>query len=196
MVRRGRPSERDMPPQVTFVASKVCDEESARILVQVDLVAIQVVERYACAVRHPLRLARQGPPREPSSPGTLECRCRWPAQTGVCRRLVLIVTNTVNTLTRIAMNSSPANRAFSRQPTVFAALMACQLGELNEVAASVIEHRDGRGGHLGGRHRELGAASREPLVVAFDVVGVEHGRGLALLEDPARLFNSPAAFSF
>ena len=62
-------------------------------------------------------------------------------------------------------------------------LIACQLGELNEVAAGVVQHRNGRGGHVGGRHRELGAAGLDPLVVALDVVGVEHGRGLALLKD-------------
>src|SRR5260221_13585462 len=62
-------------------------------------------------------------------------------------------------------------------------LIACQLGELNEVAAGIVQHRNGRGGHVGGRHRELGAAGLDPLVVALDVVGVEHGRGLALLKD-------------
>src|SRR2546428_4995787 len=61
-------------------------------------------------------------------------------------------------------------------------LPACQLGELNEVAAGVLQHRNGRGGHVGGWHRELGAASLDPLVVALDVVGVEHGPGLALLK--------------
>src|SRR5262245_55584439 len=63
----------------------------------------------------------------------------------------------------------------------FAGLIACELRELNEVAAGVVHHRDGRGRHVGGRHRELGAAPLDPLVVAFDVVGEEHGRGLALL---------------
>jgi len=61
-------------------------------------------------------------------------------------------------------------------------LIACQLGELNEVAAGVVQHRNGRGGHVGGWHGELGAAGLDPLVVALDVVGVEHGRGLVLLE--------------
>src|ERR1700692_4888549 len=62
------------------------------------------------------------------------------------------------------------------------ARIACQLGKLNEVAAGVLQHRNGRAGHVGGRHRELGAAGLDPLVVALDVVGEEHGRGLALLE--------------
>src|SRR6266567_2441697 len=61
--------------------------------------------------------------------------------------------------------------------------IACQLGELNEVAAGVFQHSNGRAGHVGGRHGELGAAGLDPLVVALDVVGVEHGRGLALLKD-------------
>src|SRR5207302_4024786 len=60
--------------------------------------------------------------------------------------------------------------------------LACQLRELNEVAASVLQHGNGRAGHVGGRHRELGAAGLDPLVVALDVVGEEHGRGLALLK--------------
>src|SRR5437764_526721 len=37
-------------------------------------------------------------------------------------------------------------------------LIACQLRELNEVAAGVVQHRNSRSGHVGGRHRELGAA--------------------------------------
>src|SRR5215471_20956164 len=61
-------------------------------------------------------------------------------------------------------------------------LIAFQLGELNEVAAGVVQHRNGRAGHVGGRHRELGAAGLDPLVVALDVVGEKHGRGLALLK--------------
>src|ERR1039457_462268 len=63
------------------------------------------------------------------------------------------------------------------------ASIACQLGQLNEVAAGVVQHRNDRGGHVGGRHRELGAAGLDPLIVALDVVGEKHGRGLALLKD-------------
>ena len=37
-------------------------------------------------------------------------------------------------------------------------------------------------GHVGRRHRELGAAGLDPLVVTFDVVGEKPGRGLALLK--------------
>src|SRR5207253_676658 len=51
----------------------------------------------------------------------------------------------------------------------------CQLGELNAVAAGVVQHRNGRAGHVGGRHGELGTAALDSLVVDFDVVGVEHG---------------------
>src|SRR5215470_5332017 len=63
------------------------------------------------------------------------------------------------------------------------ALPACQLGELNEVAAGVFQHRNGRAGHVGRRHGELRAASLDPLMVAFDVVSEEHDRGLVLLKD-------------
>src|ERR1700687_2837794 len=59
---------------------------------------------------------------------------------------------------------------------------ARQLGDLNEVAAGVVQLGDGRAGHLGRRHGELGAARLDALVVALDVVGEEHHRGLALLE--------------
>src|SRR5438477_6927465 len=62
----------------------------------------------------------------------------------------------------------------------FLARITCQLGKLNEVAAGVIHHRNGRAGHVGGRHRELRPAGLDPLVVALYVIGVEHGRGLAL----------------
>src|SRR5262245_23644711 len=58
----------------------------------------------------------------------------------------------------------------------------CQLGELNEVATGVVEHRDGRAGDLCGRHRELCAAGLDPLVIPLDVVGEEHGPGLPLLK--------------
>jgi hypothetical protein len=50
-------------------------------------------------------------------------------------------------------------------------LVACQLRELNEAAAGVIQHRNGRAGHVGRRHCELGAVDLDPLVVALDVVG-------------------------
>src|SRR5579863_107693 len=63
------------------------------------------------------------------------------------------------------------------------ALPACQLGELNEVAAGVVQHRNGRAGHVRGRHGELGAPSLDPLIVALDVIGEKHDRGLVLLKD-------------
>jgi hypothetical protein len=43
-------------------------------------------------------------------------------------------------------------------------LTACQLDKLNEVAAGVVQYRDGGAGHVGGRHRELGTAGLDPLV--------------------------------
>src|ERR1700688_4651072 len=99
-----------------------------------------------------------------------------------------------SSLVRISVHFSPSFRICappagpgvycSRLVTLFSlALIARQLRELNEGAAGVFEHRNGRAGHAGGRHRELGAASLDPLVVALDVVGEEHGRGLALLKD-------------
>src|SRR5579863_7376865 len=63
------------------------------------------------------------------------------------------------------------------------ALPACKLGELNQVTASVVQHRNGRAGHVGGRHGELGAARLDPLVVSLDVVCKKIGRGLLLLKD-------------
>src|SRR5271156_2736085 len=63
------------------------------------------------------------------------------------------------------------------------ALPACELGELNEVAAGVVQHRKGRASYVGGRHGELGAAGLDPLVVALDVVGNKIGRGLVLLKN-------------
>ena len=62
------------------------------------------------------------------------------------------------------------------------ALPARQLGDLNEIAAGVVQLGDGRARHLGRRHREFGAARFDALAVAFDVVSEEHRRGLALLE--------------
>jgi hypothetical protein len=58
----------------------------------------------------------------------------------------------------------------------------CELSDLNEIAAGVIQHGNGRAGRIRRRHGELGAAGFDPLVVAFDVVGEEHGCGLALLK--------------
>src|SRR5437763_12910247 len=98
-----------------------------------------------------------------------------------------------SSLTRMSVHFSPSFRtwaplagpgAYCSRSVIFFSLVciACQLGELNEVAAGVFQHRNGRGGYVGGRHRELGAAGLDPLVVALDVVGEEHGRGLALLK--------------
>src|SRR5246127_5884649 len=54
----------------------------------------------------------------------------------------------------------------SRSVTLFSlAWIVCQLGELNQVAAGVFQHCNGRAGHVSGRHRELGPAGLDPLVV-------------------------------
>ena len=58
-----------------------------------------------------------------------------------------------------------------------------QLRELNQVAARVVQHRNGRCGDIGRRHRELAAASLDPGVVPFDIIGVEHHRRLMLIEN-------------
>src|SRR5579875_593291 len=62
-------------------------------------------------------------------------------------------------------------------------LAACELRDLNEIAAGVVQHRNGCEVHIGGWHGELGAASLDSLVVACEVVGEEHGGGLVLLEN-------------
>src|SRR5882757_857884 len=102
-----------------------------------------------------------------------------------------------SSLTRMSVHFSPSfricaplagpgvycSRSFTSSSLVGSlAGIACQLGELNEVAAGVFQHCDGRAGHVGGRHRELGATRLDPVVVALDVVGEKHGRGLALLQ--------------
>src|SRR6202048_957769 len=61
-------------------------------------------------------------------------------------------------------------------------LKACQLGDLNDIAAGVVQHGDLGGRHVRWWHGELGAARFHALVIGLHVVGVEHGRGLALLE--------------
>src|SRR5713101_2896848 len=98
-----------------------------------------------------------------------------------------------SSLTRMSVHFSPSFRTCaplagpgvycSRSVIVFSlSRVACQLGELNEVAAGVLQHRNNRGSHVGGRHRELGAASLDPLIIALDVVREEHCGGLALLK--------------
>src|SRR5579863_8840420 len=100
-----------------------------------------------------------------------------------------------SSLTRMSVHFSPSFRTCaslagpgvycSRSLIMFFSLasIARQLGELNEVAAGVLQHRNGRAGHIGGRHGELGAVGLDPLVVALDVVGEEHCGGLALLKN-------------
>src|SRR5215207_228330 len=62
-------------------------------------------------------------------------------------------------------------------------LLACQLGDLDHVPAGVVQLGDGRAGHLGARHSEVGAPRLDPLVVGLDVDREEHDGGLALLEE-------------
>src|SRR5258705_3905898 len=98
-----------------------------------------------------------------------------------------------SSLTRMSVHSSPSFRTCaplagpgvysSRSVTMFSLVgIASQLSELNAVATGVVQHRNSRAGHVGGRHRELGATGIDSLVVALDVVGEEHCRGLALLK--------------
>src|SRR5580692_6474905 len=61
-------------------------------------------------------------------------------------------------------------------------LPAHQLRDLNEIAAGVVQHGDLGCRHILWWHGELGAARFHTLVIGLHVVGVEHGRGLALLE--------------
>src|SRR5216684_3995820 len=67
-------------------------------------------------------------------------------------------------------------------PASHLAAYAVQLRDLDQVAAGVIRLGDGRAGHLCWRHLEFGGVFH-PFVVALDVIRVEHGRGLALLEE-------------
>src|SRR5580704_9488443 len=98
-----------------------------------------------------------------------------------------------SSLTRMSVHFSPSFRTCAplAGPGVYCsrsviscslASVTCQLGELNEVAAGVVQHRNGREGHVSGRLGELGAAGLDPLVVALDVVGEKHGCGLVLLK--------------
>src|SRR5271168_1320765 len=106
-----------------------------------------------------------------------------------------------NSLTRISLHFSPSFRicaplagpgvycsrsltflSFSF-PTQRTPLPALQLRNLNQIAAAVLQHRNRRAGHVRRRHRELGPAPLDPLVIALDVVGEEHRRWLALFKD-------------
>src|SRR5260370_11611655 len=57
-----------------------------------------------------------------------------------------------------------------------------ELSDLDQVAAGVIRLGDSRACHLCRRHLEFGGVFH-PFVVALDVIGGEHGRGLTLLEE-------------
>jgi hypothetical protein len=50
-------------------------------------------------------------------------------------------------------------------------LPALQLRDLHEIPAAVLQDRNGRPGHVGRRHRELGAARPDPLAVASQIIG-------------------------
>src|SRR6266851_7866191 len=97
-----------------------------------------------------------------------------------------------SSLTRMSVHFSPSFRicaplagpgVYCSRSGIFFSLasIACQLRQLNQVAAGVLQHRNARAGHVGGRHRELGPARLDPFVVALDVVREEHRRRLALL---------------
>ena len=79
------------------------------------------------------------------------------------------------------LNSQPT-ASTGLDPDEARSLILCQLCELNQVAACVIQHCNGRAGHVGGRHRELGATGLDPLVVTLDVIGKEIGGRLVLLK--------------
>src|SRR6266478_8013522 len=98
-----------------------------------------------------------------------------------------------SSLTRMSVHFSPSFRtcaplagpgAYCSRSGIFFSLasIACQLRQLNQVAAGVVQHRNGRAGHVLRRHRELGPARLDPFVVALDVVGEEHRCGLTLLK--------------
>src|ERR1700675_3098767 len=78
-----------------------------------------------------------------------------------------------SSLTRMSVHFSPSFRicaplarpgVYCSRTVIFFSLggIVCQVGERNEVAAGFFQHRNGRAGHVGGRHRELGAARRDP----------------------------------
>src|SRR5581483_8033276 len=61
-------------------------------------------------------------------------------------------------------------------------LPAIERGNLDQIAAGVVQHGDGRAGNFGRRHGELRASSLHAVVLALHVVYIEHGGWLALLE--------------
>src|SRR5256885_9410223 len=61
-------------------------------------------------------------------------------------------------------------------------LPALQLRHLNEVAAGIVQHGDLGCGHVFRWHGELGTTIFHAVVIGLHVVGVEHGRWLALLK--------------
>src|SRR5256714_4655209 len=75
-----------------------------------------------------------------------------------------------SSLTRMSVHFSPSFRTSAplAGPGAYCSrsviLVACQLSELNEVAAGVVQLRNGRVAHVGEWHREFGAASLDPLV--------------------------------
>src|SRR5258706_8699728 len=103
-----------------------------------------------------------------------------------------------SSLTRMSSHFSPSLRSFacigappagpgvycSRSVIFFSSvcLLAHQLRDLNQIAAGVVQHGDLGCGHVLWWHGELGAARFHSLVIGLHVVGEEHGRGLALLE--------------
>lgn len=61
-------------------------------------------------------------------------------------------------------------------------LPAIERDKLDQIAAGVVHHGDGRAGNFGRRHAELCACGLHAVVLALYVVYVEHDGRLALLE--------------
>ena len=64
----------------------------------------------------------------------------------------------------------------------WSAVPVIERDDLNEIAARVVQHGDGRAGYPGRRRGELRTQRFHAIVFALDVVHVEHGGWLALLE--------------
>src|SRR5579871_2662756 len=61
-------------------------------------------------------------------------------------------------------------------------LPAVERDDLDQVTTGVVQHGDGRAGHFGRRHGELGAERLHAVVLALHVIHIEHGGRLTLLE--------------
>src|SRR6185295_10367774 len=61
-------------------------------------------------------------------------------------------------------------------------LPAVESDDLDPVSASVIQHSDRRAGHLGRGHNEVSAQRFHAIVLLLNIVHIEHGSRLFLLE--------------